>query len=93
MISSSFQPSNIDQQKALNPKETELRASQLGLKHVPVLGYVNLQEIAQTKDNLLKRAEGIGMNGKKREALIYKNVNDGRGFKVIANDYLLKHEE
>ncbi|KAI1768899.1 RNA ligase, DRB0094 family [Hypoxylon sp. FL1150] len=80
---------NVDAQAYMNPREVELRAEQLGLKHVPVLGYVNIHQIAKTQEDLLKRAEGVGMNGKKREGLVYKNVEDGRWFKAIANDYLL----
>ncbi|KAI3328854.1 RNA ligase, DRB0094 family [Xylariaceae sp. AK1471] len=84
---------DVDVQRYLHPRETEMRASQLGLKHVPVLAYMNLQEIAKDKNELIRRAEGIGMNGKKREGLVYKNVDDGRAFKVIANGYLLAHDE
>ncbi|KAI1777560.1 RNA ligase, DRB0094 family [Hypoxylon cercidicola] len=84
---------DIDKQRYLHPKETELRAEQLGLKHVPVLGYVRIREVAKSHEELLKRAEGVGMNGRKREGLVFKNVEDGRWFKVVANDYLLKHGE
>jgi RNA ligase (TIGR02306 family) len=84
---------DVDQQRYLNPRETEKRTSQIGLKHVPVLGYVKIQDIAKSRDDLLHRAEGIGMNGKKREGLVYKNVDNGQAFKVIANNYLLSHGE
>ncbi|KAI1491856.1 RNA ligase, DRB0094 family [Biscogniauxia mediterranea] len=84
---------DMDAQQYLDPREVEQRVSQLELKHVPVLGYVNIHDIASNHDDLLKRAEGIGLNGEKREGLVYKNVDDRRCFKVIANDYLLKHGE
>lgn len=80
---------DIDKQQYMPPKDVEVRARELGLKHVPVLGYVNIHKIAKSQDDLLKRAEGVGMNGKKREGLVYKNVQDGRWFKAIANNYLL----
>lgn len=84
---------DIDRQERMTPAETVLRAKQLGLQHVPVLGEVRLHEIAGSVEDLLKQAEGAGINGKKREGLVFKNVEDGRWFKVIANNYLLKHGE
>ncbi|KAI5927573.1 RNA ligase, DRB0094 family [Camillea tinctor] len=84
---------DMDKQKYFDPREVEKRAAQLELKHVPVLGYFNLHSIAKNQDDLLKRAEGTGLNGRKREGLVYKNVEDGRRFKVISNDYLLEHGE
>lgn len=84
---------DIDRQERLKPGETVLRTKQLGIQHVPVFGEVNLHAIASSNKDLLKRAEGTGINGKQREGLVYKNVVDGRWFKVIANDYLLNHGE
>ncbi|XXH05243.1 type II membrane protein [Hypoxylon texense] len=84
---------DVDAQRYLRPAEAALRAGQLGLKHVPVLGYVRLRDVAASHEELLARAEGVGMNGERREGLVYKNVEDGRWFKVRANDYLLKHGE
>ncbi|KAH9904498.1 RNA ligase, DRB0094 family [Xylariomycetidae sp. FL2044] len=95
---------DIDTRKYLHPGETELRARQLGVPHVPVLGYVRIPDIAESQEDLLKRAEGTlenngggggggGGEGGKREGLVYKCIDTGRMFKVIANDYLLKHGE
>ncbi|KAI0016425.1 RNA ligase, DRB0094 family [Xylariomycetidae sp. FL0641] len=84
---------DIDAQERLKPGETVQRAAQLGLQHVPVHGEARLHDIAKCHADLLKRAEGTGINGRKREGLVFKNVDDQRGFKVIANDYLLKHGE
>ena len=84
---------DIDAHAVLGPRETEQRAKQLGLKHVPVNGYYRLHDIAASREGLLQRAEGVGMFGKPREGLVYKNVNDGRCFKVISNAYLVENGE
>ncbi|KAK8050149.1 DRB0094 family RNA ligase [Apiospora phragmitis] len=86
---------DIDTQAALGPRETEQKAQQLGLKHVPVNGYFRLHDIATSREDLLQRAEGAGIFGKPREGLVYKNLNleDGRSFKVISNAYLIGNGE
>ncbi|KAI4864258.1 RNA ligase, DRB0094 family [Hypoxylon rubiginosum] len=84
---------DVDAQRYLHPAEAAVRAAQLGLRHVPVLGYVRIRDVAGSCEELLRRAEGVGMNGRRREGLVYKNVEDGRWFKVGANDYLLTHGE
>ncbi|KAK8055690.1 DRB0094 family RNA ligase [Apiospora rasikravindrae] len=58
---------DIDAQEALGLRETKERARQLGLKHVPVNGYFRLHDIAASNEELLKRAEGVGIFGKPRE--------------------------
>jgi ATP-dependent RNA circularization protein (DNA/RNA ligase family) len=65
----------------------------LGLKHVPVHGYIVLNETAQTIGQILDRAEGQGINGAKREGIVFKHVESGFSFKAISNSYLLKHGE
>lgn len=80
---------DIDAQTALSPREAVHKAQELGLKHVPVNGYYRLHDIATSQEELLQRAEGVGIFGKPREGLVYKNVDDGRGFKVISNTYLI----
>ncbi|KAK7748774.1 hypothetical protein SLS53_000798 [Cytospora paraplurivora] len=78
---------DIDRQKHLNPREVVIRAEQLGLKHVPVLGYVKIPEIAEGHRDLQKRAdEELG------EGLVFKCLEDGRSFKVLSNTYLEKHD-
>ncbi|RYP89400.1 hypothetical protein DL769_000051 [Monosporascus sp. CRB-8-3] len=88
-----FRIFDIDEQKALCPKETVKLAGELGLEHVPVLGYVKLHDIAKSHNDLLKRSEGRGIHGKLREGLVYKNMKDGRSFKVISNSNLLRNGE
>ncbi|KAK2614263.1 hypothetical protein N8I77_001109 [Diaporthe amygdali] len=77
---------DIDKQRFINPREVERMAEDLGLKHVPVLGYVKLTDIATSHGDLKKRAAK-----KKGEGLVFKCLEDGRRFKVISNTYLLEH--
>ncbi|EMR63980.1 hypothetical protein MGN70_001532 [Eutypa lata] len=80
-----FRIFDIDTQEALLPWETERMTKGLGLQHVPVSGYFRLRDIADGPTDLLKRAEGLGINGNPREGLVYRNVADGKAFKVICN--------
>lgn len=84
---------DIDEQKHLPPREAEQWAKDLGLKHVPVHGYTKLSDIGASVEELLKRAEGKGMNGKKREGIVLKHEDGVFSFKAISNSYLLKHGE
>ncbi|KAI3391749.1 hypothetical protein diail_6843 [Diaporthe ilicicola] len=77
---------DIDRQEFINPKVVETMAEDLGLKHVPVLGYVRLTEIAASHADLKTRAAK-----KKGEGLVFKCLADGRRFKVLSNTYLLEH--
>ncbi|KAL1876471.1 hypothetical protein Daus18300_002715 [Diaporthe australafricana] len=77
---------DIDRQDFINPKVVETMAEELGLKHVPVMGYVKLTEIAASHADLKKRAAQ-----RKGEGLVFKCLADGRRFKVISNTYLLEH--
>lgn len=77
---------DIDVQKYVHPRKVVDLAALLGLKHVPVLGYVNIPEIAQDREDLKRRARQ-----RKGEGLVYKCVLDGRAFKVISSTYLLEH--
>ncbi|ROW05158.1 hypothetical protein VSDG_00450 [Cytospora chrysosperma] len=81
-----FSMFDIDRQKHLEPREVVIRATQLGLKHVPVVGYVKIPEIAKGHGDLQKRADE-----KEGEGLVFKCVGDGRSFKVLSNTYLVKH--
>ncbi|KAK8114692.1 DRB0094 family RNA ligase [Apiospora kogelbergensis] len=84
---------DIDAQKYLAPQDTEALAKQLGLRHVPVVGYFPLREIATSVQGLLQRAEGVGLNKRKREGIVLKHVRGDFSFKAISNSYLLKHGE
>lgn len=77
---------DIVAQKYINPRQVVTMAEKLGLKHVPVLGYVKLREICSSHQELKRRAAQ-----RAGEGLVYKCVNDGRSFKVISSTYLLEH--
>jgi ATP-dependent RNA circularization protein (DNA/RNA ligase family) len=83
----------MDAQRYLAPKETEEWAKDLGIKHVPVNGYFKLGDIASNTDQLVSRADGKGINGRKREGIVFKHVDGTFSFKAISNAYLLKHGE
>ncbi|RYP09226.1 hypothetical protein DL764_001412 [Monosporascus ibericus] len=84
---------DIDERRYMKPKETEDLVGRLGLKHVPIVGYHRLGDIARNVQEILARAEGIGINGKKREGIVLKQVDGRFSFKTISNSYLLKHGE
>lgn len=78
---------DIDRQKHLDPRQVLVRATQLCLEHVPVVGYVKIPEIAKSHGELQKRADQ-----KDGEGLVFKCVGDGRSFKVLSNPYLERHD-
>lgn len=77
---------DIDRQKYVDPRKVVTLATQLGLRHVPVLGYMKIPEIASCHEDLKSRARE-----RKGEGLVYKCLMDGRSFKVISSTYLLEH--
>ncbi|KAJ1569359.1 hypothetical protein HK405_006215 [Cladochytrium tenue] len=83
---------DIDAQRYMPPREAEELAARWGLRHVPLHGYRPLREIASNVAELLQRAEGKGINGKRREGIVLKVADGSFGFKAISNSYLLKHD-
>lgn len=84
---------DIDLQRYYSQERVEELTNQLGLKHVPVHGYVKLSDVSNSTKDLLDRAEHLGLNGKKAEGKVYKHRDSDFSFKVISNSYLLKHGE
>ncbi|KAM0427519.1 hypothetical protein ACHAPT_007479 [Fusarium lateritium] len=85
---------DIDTQRYLSPREVhDDWAPWLGVSHVPVHGYRLLREIGGSVADLVKRAEGKGVNGKKREGIVLKQEDGSFSFKAISNSYLIKHGE
>lgn len=84
---------DIDAQSYVKPREVEIMAQELQIKHVHVTGYSRLGDIASDVQELLVYAEGKGLFGKKREGIVLKHIEGDFSFKAISNSYLLKHGE
>ncbi|QPC75059.1 hypothetical protein HYE68_005811 [Fusarium pseudograminearum] len=85
---------DIDDQRYLPPREVyEKWAPLLGVEHVPVHGYRALDQVGSAITDLVARAEGKGVNGRKREGIVFKRDDGLFSFKAISNSYLLKHGE
>jgi len=78
---------DIEQQKRWNPRRVEKFAAEIGLKHVEVLGYHRIPELARDHQELIDRAEL-----KPHEGLVYKNCTDGRWFKVLSNWWIINRD-
>lgn len=61
----------------------------LGITHAPVIGYYVLKNFATDLKHLVDKAEGMGMNGNRREGLVFKTLDGQRTFKVISNSWLI----
>lgn len=77
---------DIAAQKYIDPRRVEALAKNLGLKHVPVLGYVKIRDIASNHGELRDLADK-----RPSEGLVYKCVHDGRSFKVHSPAYKVLH--
>jgi RNA ligase (TIGR02306 family) len=85
---------DIDKGEYLSSAERLELCEKLGLKHVPVLGTMTLEN--QTIDSLLQLAESKSeLNVKtEREGLVFKCITDTRvHFKAISNKFLMKFED
>ena len=83
---------DIDNKRYFSKTEREMACDKLGLKQVPTLGVLSLKPFRQMED-YLDFAEGPSLLSKQREGIVFTKVNGQKGFKVIANSYLLKHKE
>lgn len=82
---------SIHEGKYLAPSKAEEITKELDLKHVPVLEYSKVPNVALQE--LLVLAEGKSvLNGSNREGLVYKSIDGTKSFKVISNKWLLKNE-
>jgi RNA ligase (TIGR02306 family) len=83
---------DIDNQKYLLPDERWKLVEQLGLPHVPLVGFGVL---VGAPSDLLEDAEGKSTVNPDsiREGYVFKSMTDSSvSFKVVSNQYLLKHE-
>jgi RNA ligase (TIGR02306 family) len=85
---------DIDKGEYLTSTQRLELCEKLGLKHVPVLGTMTLEN--QTVDSLLQLAENKSQLNVKteREGLVFKGVTDTRvHFKSISNRFLMQFED
>ena len=85
---------DIDKGEYLSSADRLELCEKLGLKHVPVLGTMTLEN--QTVDSLLQLAESKSQLNVKteREGLVFKGITDTRvHFKTISTRFLLKFED
>ncbi|ORY61685.1 RNA ligase, DRB0094 family [Pseudomassariella vexata] len=61
-----------------------------GLMHAPILDRLLLEHFARDMEDLIVRAEGRGVNGRRREGIVFTTKDNSFSFKVIANNWLLK---
>lgn len=81
--------------KYLSANERKEFCKRLKLKHVPVLSYSKIKDIASDVDGLLAYAEGKSLlNGSEREGLVFKNLDNPKfSFKAVSNKWLIKNKE
>ncbi|MDR0522012.1 MAG: hypothetical protein LBH00_09210 [Planctomycetaceae bacterium] len=81
---------DIDHQQYLPPEEVQDICGVLGLKYVPVVQEEYI--VGENIDELVALADGPGYNNDCREGIVAKRRDDPNvSFKVISNQYLLKH--
>jgi RNA ligase (TIGR02306 family) len=82
---------DIDQGRYLSSTERRALATELGIRHVPVIGEAAI--LRESVEQLLIRAEGRSLLNKdtEREGLVFKSLQDpSRSFKAISNTFLIK---
>lgn len=88
-----FQIFDIDKQEFMNAAQVVKVCENLGLPHVPVLGYVTLGDFAKSLGDILAMADGVGSHGQTREGFVLKSMSTDFDFKVISNKWLLEQGE
>ncbi|MDR0705082.1 MAG: RNA ligase (ATP) [Planctomycetaceae bacterium] len=91
-----FDVFNINKQEYMDAEERYEIARQLGLQHVPVIDKSYTLNFKETPiEKLIELADAPSMlSDNPREGLVYKSRHDNTSqvsFKVISNNYLLKH--
>lgn len=84
---------DVDEKRFLLPSERQYLTEQLGLKHVPIVGFMKLSEIGNVGD-ILAFADGrSNLHNTAREGLVFKSVDSEYQFKAISNKWLIKSGE
>ncbi|MDR0611062.1 MAG: hypothetical protein LBG58_13200 [Planctomycetaceae bacterium] len=91
-----FDVFNINTQEYMDAEERYEIARRLGLQHVPVIDKSYTLNLHETPiEKLIESADGkSALSDNPREGLVYKSRNENTpqvSFKVISNNYLLKH--
>jgi RNA ligase (TIGR02306 family) len=85
-----FDVFDIEHQRYLAPAERKKLCEQLGIKHTPILGHIDIQ--AMTVDDIVALADGFSELHSEvlREGIVFKSECGELSFKSISNKYLLK---
>ncbi|KAB5551096.1 RNA ligase-domain-containing protein [Coniochaeta sp. 2T2.1] len=84
---------DIERQTYLSVAETMEICERLDLPHTPVVRCCRLDEFASDLEDLVRKADGVGMNERIREGLVFKTMDGQRQFKVISNQWLIQRGE
>ncbi|KAH8905218.1 DNA ligase/mRNA capping enzyme [Coniochaeta sp. PMI_546] len=84
---------DIDRQRYMSVKETKAICNKLDMPHTPIIGYSKLNQFASGMNDLVNKAEGMGMKGRVREGLVFKTMDGQKQFKVISNTWLIQRGE
>jgi RNA ligase (TIGR02306 family) len=90
---------DIDKQVYLGRKARQsviasLTQTGAAIKEVPYIDDVSLRRFQGEMGEILAFAEGPSLNPKtSREGVVFKRLDGGQSFKVISNQYLLKHSD
>lgn len=79
----------------LIPTDRKTLCEKLGLKHVPIIEFIEGTDLYGTSiDQLLMISNGKSQinPSKLREGLVYKQVTSQAHWKAVSNEYLLKHK-
>ncbi|KAK4112634.1 DNA ligase/mRNA capping enzyme, partial [Canariomyces notabilis] len=76
---------DVDRRKRWDPRKVVEFAERIGVRHVPVRGYHRIWDVARNHEDLVVRAEL-----RNAEGLVWKNVLDGRWFKVLSSRWVLE---
>ncbi|KAJ4387765.1 hypothetical protein N0V93_008366 [Gnomoniopsis smithogilvyi] len=84
----------VGQMAPTGPLTWRLLTEKLGVRTVPQQeDSVLLSELAVDHDGIMALADGPGWFVEKRAGLVFRNVNTGRGFKVMSPEYIQRYGE
>ena len=87
-----FDVFDIKKHEYFDPYSRIVTCDSLGIEHVPILG--EDWKAPNSIEEALTLASGPSINAKNREGIVYKcNEDPSFSFKVISNEWLLKHGE